>query len=387
MFEEFTEVQRDVIEQSRKLAARFPLDYWSHCDSSHEYPWEFINAFADAGWMGIVVPEEYGGLGLGIKEAALLMKEIAASGAGTSGAAAMHFYVFPPSPILRHGSAEMRSRYMPTIARGEMVMAFGITEPNAGSDTSRTATRAVRSADKWIINGQKVWTTNAQNATHMILLARTSPRDEERPFDGLTLFFLEIDRSRVDIRVIEKLGRSAVDSNEVFIKDLVATDDDVIGEVGKGFRYLLDGLNPERIVIAMEAIGMGHAALRLGVDYSKSRTVFDRPIAANQAIAHPMAENWARLTAAETVALKAADYYDNGLPCGPLANTAKFLGADAGFSACDAVLQVHGGFGYAKEYHIERLWRESRLYRIAPISQEMVLNYLSEHVLTLPKSY
>lgn len=382
-----TEVQRDVVEQGRKLADRFDLDYWHEKDEDSAYPWEFVKAFAEAGWMGIITPEEYGGLGLGVTEAALLLREIAASGAGISGASAFHFYVFPATPIVRHGSKEMKDEYLPRIARGEIVMAFGITEPTAGTDTSRITTKAVRQGDKWIINGQKVWTTNAQNASHIMLLTRTSPRTDERPLDGMTLFFTPLDRERCTVRAIKKLGRSAVDSNEVFINDLVADDSHVVGEVGEGFKYLLDGLNPERIVVAMESVGMGQAALRLAVNYAGERVMFDRPIGAYQAIAHPLAESWARLEAAQLMALKAAALYDAHLPCGPEANTAKFLAADAGFWACDAALQTHGGYGYAREYHVERLWRESRLFRLAPISQEMVLNYLSEHVLGLPKSY
>lgn len=382
-----SEIQRDVVEQGRRLADRFTLDYWHEKDEASEYPWEFVRAFAEAGWMGIITPEEYGGLGLGVTEAALLLREIAASGAGISGASAFHFYVFPATPIVRHGSAEMKSAYLPAIARGEIVMAFGITEPTAGTDTSRINTRAERRGDGWVINGQKVWTTNAQNASHILLLTRTSPREEAHPLDGMTLFFVPLDRDYCEIRTIKKLGRAAVDSNEVFLTDLPADDSHVIGEVGQGFRYLLDGLNPERIVIAMESIGMGQAALRLATNYARERVMFERPIGAYQAVAHPLAEAWARLEAAQMMALDAARRYDGLQSCGPQANAAKYLAADAGFKACDAALQTHGGYGYAREYHVERLWRESRLFRLAPISQEMVLNYVSEHVLNLPKSY
>lgn len=381
------EIQRDVVEQGRKLADQFSLDYWYQKDEASEYPWEFVKAFAAAGWMGIITPEQYGGLGLGVTEAALLLREIAASGAGISGASAFHFYVFPATPIVRHGSNLMKETYLPSIARGEIVMAFGITEPNAGTDTSRITTKAEKKGDKWIINGQKVWTTNAQNASHILLLTRTSPRNDEQPLDGMTLFFTPLDRERCTVRAIKKLGRSAVDSNEVFINDLEADGSHVVGEVGQGFRYLLDGLNPERIVIAMESIGMGQAALRLAVNYAGERVMFGRPIGAYQAVAHPLADSWAKLEAAQLMALRAAAIYDANEPCGPEANTAKYLAADAGFWACDAALQAHGGYGYAREYHVERLWRESRLFRLAPISQEMVLNYLSEHVLGLPKSY
>lgn len=384
---ELTEVQRDVVEQGRRLADRFSLEYWHEKDEAAAYPWEFVRAFAEAGWMGIITPEEYGGLGLGVTEAALLLREIAASGAGISGASAFHFYVFPAMPIVRHGTPEMKAAFLPAVARGEITMAFGITEPDAGTDTSRITTRAERRGERWVINGQKVWTTNAQNASHILLLTRTSPRDDAHPLEGMTLFFAPLDRERCTVRPIKKLGRSAVDSNEVFINDLEADDSHVVGEVGRGFRYLLDGLNPERIVIAMESIGMGQAALRLATGYARERVMFGRPIGAYQAVAHPLAEAWARLEAAQLMALRAAHLYDGHASCGAEANAAKYLAAEAGFWACDVALQAHGGYGYAREYHVERLWRESRLFRLAPISQEMVLNFLSEHVLGLPKSY
>jgi alkylation response protein AidB-like acyl-CoA dehydrogenase len=281
----------------------------------------------------------------------------------------------------------MKDRVLPEVAKGNLLMAFGITEPNAGTDTSRITTRAVRQGDRWVINGQKVWTTNGQNASHILLLTRTSPRDDEKTLDGMTLFFVPLDRQRCTVRGIKKLGRAAIDSNEVFIDNLEATDDDVVGEVGQGFRHLLDGLNPERIVLAMEAVGIGHAALRIASEYAKQRVVFNNPIGRYQAIAHPLADSWARLQGAELLAMRAADLFDRNQPCGAEANAAKYLAADAGFTACDVALQTHGGFGYAREYHVERLWREARLFRLAPISQEMVLNYLSERVLGLPKSY
>lgn len=384
---ELSEMEQEVVNQSRSLAAKFSLSYWADKDEKGEYPWEFVKAFADAGWMGVIMPTEYGGLGLGIKEASLLMREIAASGAGTSGASAVHFYIFPAAPIIRHGSKKMKDEFLPQMAKGELLTAFGVTEPNAGTDTSRITTRAVRTDGRWLINGQKVWTTNAQNATRILLLTRTSPREENRPLDGMTLFFVPLNRDNCTIRVIKKLGRAAVDSNEVFISDLAATDDDIVGEEGRGFYHLLDGLNPERIVVAMESIGMGLAGLDLASEYAKQRVVFSNPIGHNQAVAHPLADSWAHLQAAQLLALRAAELFDSGMPCGAEANAAKYLGAEAGFQACDVALQTFGGFGYAKEYHIERLWRESRLYRIAPISQAMVLNYLSEHVLGLPKSY
>ena len=377
----------EVGDAARTLANKFPLSYWRESDKEEKYPWDFVKAFAEAGWMGIIVPEEYGGMGLGVTEAAVMLREIGASGAGMSGASAIHFYVFPPQPILRHGSEEMKKRVLPGFVRGETLMAFGVTEPTSGVDTSRIRTRAEKKGDRWVINGQKVWSTNAQNATKYLILARTSPRDENRPLEGMTLFYADLDRKHCDVRVIDKLGRAAVDSNEVFIDGLEVAEENVVGEVGKGFYYLLDGLNPERVVVAMEAIGIGRAALDLAVGYANSRIIFDRPIGKNQAVAHPLAECWMRLEAANAMALRAATLYDNHQSCGAEANTAKFLGAEAGFLACDQAMQTHGGFAYAKEYHIERLWREVRLLRLAPISQEMVCNYISNKVLGLPKSY
>ena len=382
-----TDLQRTLREEALALGHRFPLEWWAEHDRSGEYPTDFVKTCAERGWLGLVVPEEYGGAGLGISEAAVLLHAIGETGAGLSGASAVHFHIFPITPVIRHGSQAMKREFLPRVARGELLTAFGVTEPTAGSDTSRIETRAERRGGRWVINGQKVWTTNAQNAVKILLLTRTSPRDDAAPLEGMTLFLADLDRAACEVRRIEKLGRAAVDSNEVFIHDLVATDQQVVGEVGRGFQHLLDGFNPERIVIGMEACGIGRAALRLAARYARDRTVFDRPIGANQAVAHPLARAWADLEAAELMGMKAAWLYDQGRPCGLEANTAKLLGADAGFAACDAALQAHGGFGYAREYHVERLWREVRLARIAPISQEMVLNFLAQRALGLPKSY
>jgi len=382
-----SELQQTVRRETLALANTFGLDYWREHDRDEAYPWEFVKAFADAGWLGVVIPEAYGGSGLGVTEAGLLLHSVGRSGAGTSGASAVHFYIFPLTPIIRHGSEQMKRTYLPRAARGQLLCAFGVTEPTAGTDTSRISTRAERRADSWIVNGQKVWTTNAQHADRILLLARTSPRRDEAPLQGLTLFFTNFDRAKCTVRKIDKLGRAAVDSNEVFIDGLEVPDEDVVGEVGRGFYHLLDGLNPERVVNALEAIGMGQWAVEYASGYARDRRVFDRPIGQNQAIAHPLAHVWAELEAAELLAFKAAWLYDRGQPCGAEANAAKLLGGDAGFKACDQALQTLGGFGYAKEFHVERMWREVRLFRIAPITQEMVLNYLSERVLGLPKSY
>jgi acyl-CoA dehydrogenase len=382
-----TESQELIRKEVATLARSFSADYWLDRDRQAQYPDDFVKAFAQAGWLGILVPEEYGGAGLGVTEAAIMCHEICASGAGTTGVSPIHFYVFPPTPIIKYGTEAMKRKYLPAICAGEIVMAFGVTEPNAGTDTSRIQTRAERKGDRWVVNGRKVWTTNAQHATKILLLARTADRDPARPLKGMTLFFADMDRTALTIREIEKLGRAAVDSNEVFIENLEVADEDVVGTVGEGFYHLLDSLNPERIVVGIEAVGIGRAALERAVQYAKERVVFDRPIGKNQAIAHPLALAQAQLDAAELLCVKAAWLFDQGRPCGREANAAKLLAAEAGFQACDVALQTFGGFGYAKEFHVERLWREVRLYKIAPISQQMALNYLAEHVLGLPRSY
>ena len=292
-------------------------------------------------------------------------------------------------PLIKHGSAALKQKYLPRVPTGEIVMSFGVTEPNAGTDTSRIQTVARREGSKFIVNGRKVWNTNAQNATHMLLLARTEPREAnpKKPVKGMTLFFTEFDRSKITVQEIEKLGRAAVDSNEIFIDGLEIPEENVVGEVGNGFYHLLDSLNPERVFTGIEAVGIGRAALARGVEYAKQRVVFDRPIGQNQAIAHPLAMAWAKLETAELMCMKAAWLFDNGHPCGAASNAAKLMAAEAGFEACDVALQTHGGYGYAKEFYVERLWREVRLYKIAPVSQQMVLNHIAEHVLGLPKSY
>lgn len=373
-------------EGAHALASKYDLDYWHQKDKNLEYPWEFIKAFAADGWLGSMIPEEYGGLGLGLTAAGVMLQEVAYFG-GANGASSIHFSIFPPGPIVRHGSEAMKKKYLPMLASGEHLMCFGVTEPTAGVDTSRIRTRADKIPGGYRINGQKVWITNAQNASRILLLARTSPRNDERPVDGMTLFFTDMNRECITARPIEKCARNAVDTNELFIENLEVRDDEVVGEVGRGFYYLLDGLNPERIVVGLEQIGLGRRALELATNYANTRIVFDRPIGKNQAVAHPLADSWIRLHAANLVSMEAARLFDAHRPCGPEANAAKYLGSEAGFQACDRAMQVHGGFCYAKEYHVERMWRESRLLKIAPVSQEMVLNYISQRVLGLPKSY
>ena len=382
-----TESQELIRKEVAALSRGFSHEYWRERDRTAQYPTEFVKAFADGGWLGLMVPEAYGGSGLGVTEAAIMMHEICASGAGTTGASPIHFYVFPPTPVIKFGTEAMKRRELPKIVSGETIMAFGVTEPNAGTDTSRIQTRAEKKGDRWIVNGRKVWTTNAQNANRILLLARTADRDPARPMKGMTLFFTDFDRTAMSVREIEKLGRAAVDSNEVTIENLEVPDDHVVGTVGDGFYHLIESLNPERIVVAIEAVGIGRAALERAVQYAKERIVFDRPIGKNQAIAHPLAHAQAELDCAELLCMKAAWLFDSGRPCGREANAAKLISAEAGFNACDAALQTFGGFGYAKEFYVERLWREVRLYKIAPVSQQMALNYLAEHVLGLPKSY
>ena len=375
-------------QEARRLADRFDDNYWRDHDEKHEFPWEYYNAFAEQGWVGIIVPEEYGGAGMGVMHAAVLLGTVAHSAGVQNAASALHISIFGLGPVIHHGSEEMKQRYLPPTATGELHVSFGVTEDDAGTDTSRIRTFARRDSSRWIVNGKKIWNTKAQQASKCLLLARTTPRDEcRRPLDGMTLFLIDLDPNHVEIRPIDKLGRNAVNSNELFIHDLPVEDADVVGEVGQGFRCLLDGLNPERIVLAAEAVGIGRQALDRAVHYAKEREVFDRPIGMNQAIAHPLADSYSELEAAELLWQKAAWTFDNGHNAGPLANIAKLRASEAAFRACDRAVQTFGGMGYAKECNVERYWRESRLSRIAPISNEMILNFVSEHVLGLPRSY
>ena len=375
-------------EEVTKLAATFGDEYWSDCDERHAFPWDFYNAFAERGWLGILIPERYGGAGLGTLHAGTLLAAVARSGGAMNAASTIHISIFGMGPVLHHGSEELKERTLPPTARGELHVSFGVSEDDAGTDTSRIRTTARRDGDHFIINGKKVWNTKAQQAQKILLLARTTPREEcRKPLEGMTLFLADLDRDHCEIREIPKLGRNAVNSNEVYIKDLRVEARDVVGEVGRGFYCLLDGINPERIVIAAEGVAIGRRALEVATRYARERVVFDRPIGKNQAIAHPLADSYSELEAADLLWQKAAWAYDAGQPAGALANMAKLRSSEASFRACDRALQTFGGFGYAKEFHVERYWREARLMRIAPISNEMVLNFLSEHVLGLPRGY
>jgi len=375
-------------ESVRKLCADFPDEYWAKHDEQEEFPWEFYDAMAAAGWIGIAIPEAYGGSGMGITEASIVLEEVAASGAAMNGATALHLSIFGMHPVVAHGSEEMKQAYLPPVARGELHVAFGVTEPDAGTDTTSITTHARREGDQYIVKGRKVWTTKALIAERVLLLVRTTdPAKLERRTDGMTLLLAELQRPEVAISAIPKVGRNAVATCEVVYDDLPVSVTDRVGEEGKGFRYLLDGLNAERILIASEALGIGRAALNRAVNYANERVVFGRQIGKNQGVSFPLGEAKMRLDAAELMIRKAAWKIDNGEPCGAEANMAKWLAADAAFQAADQAMQTHGGFGYAKEYHVERYWREARLMRIAPISQEMILNFVTEHVLDLPRSY
>ena len=372
----------------RAVSAGFDDRYWRHHDEHHEFPWDFDRAMADGGWIGIAIPEKYGGGGRGITEASIVLEEVAASGAAMNGCSAIHLSIFGMEPVVRHGSDEMRETYLPRVASGDLHVAFGVTEPDAGTDTTAITTRATRDGDVYIVRGRKVWTTKALYCEKVLLLVRTTPLEEsERRTDGMTLLLADLQRPEVDIQPIDKVGRNAVVSCEVRYDDLPVAVSDRVGEEGQGFRYLLNGLNPERILVASEALGIGRASIKRAVRYANERVVFGRPIGKNQGIAFPLAEAHARLHAAELAIREASYRYDQGLPCGEHANTAKFLAADAGYRAADQAMQTLGGFGYAKEYDVERWWREARLMRIAPISQELVLAYVAQHVLALPRSY
>lgn len=372
----------------RQLSARFKDEYWARLDREHEFPWEFYRAFAEGGWVGMSLPEKYGGGGQGIAEAALLVEEVAASGAAMNGCSALHLSLFGMNLVARHGSDELCRAVLPSVAQGDLHVCFAVTEPDAGTDTTRIRTHARREGDDYVISGRKMWITKAAQSQMMILATRTTAREAgERPTDGITIFLVDVDDPAIQLTPIPKMGRNAVTSYEVVIDQLRVPQTRVIGEADKGFRVLLDGLNPERILLAHESVGIGRAALRYAVQYANDREVFDRPIGQNQGIAFPLAQACAQLDAAELVARKAAWLYDNGRPCGREANTAKLLAADAAFLAADQAVQTLGGLGYALEYPVQRYFREARLMRIAPISQEMVLAYIGQHVLGLPRSY
>ena len=383
-----THEQQRIRDAALALCRPFDDAYWLRKDRDGGFPEELYRAMADGGWLGICIPSEYGGSGLGLSEAATLMRAVSESGAGMSGASALHMNIFGLNPVVVFGSEEQKRRMLPPIVQGHEKACFAVTEPNTGLNTTRLKTRAVRQGDHYLVDGQKVWISTAQVADRMLLLARTTPLDEvSQPARGLSLFYTALDRRHVQVREIDKMGRKCVDSNEVFIEGLKIPVEDRIGVEGSGFDCILHGMNPERVLIAAEAVGLGHLALSRASAYAKQRVVFDRPIGQNQGIQHPLAANWMALEAAWLMTMKAAWLYDQGLPCAAEANAAKYLAAEAAYDACQQAVMTHGGFGYAKEYHVERWLRESLIPRIAPISPQLILCYIAEKVLGLPKSY
>jgi acyl-CoA dehydrogenase len=383
--------QLEIREAVARLCQRFGDDYWLKKDNEGGFPHEFHQAMAEAGWLGVAMPEEYGGSGLGITEAALVMQAVAQSGAGFSGASAVHMNIFGLHPIVVFGSDAQKRRFLPPLIAGKEKACFAVTEPDVGLDTTHLKTRAVRDGDHYVINGRKIWTSTAQVTEKMLILTRTTPIEEAaRPSQGMTLFYTDLDRSAVEVREIPKMGRMAVDSNMLFIDGLRVPAIDRIGEEGRGFQYILHGMNPERILIAAEAVGLGRAALARAARYAGERVVFGRPIGQNQGIQHPLAERWIELEAAELLMLRAAAAYDRGDDAGTLgafANAAKYFAAEAGHRACETAVLTHGGMGYAREFHVERFFREIQIARIAPISGQLILSHIAERVLGLPKSY
>jgi acyl-CoA dehydrogenase len=380
--------QQRIREAIARLCEGFGDAYWLERDGEGGFPEEFYRAVAQGGWLGIAMPEEYGGAGLGVAEAAVMMQAVAQSGAGFSGASALHMNIFGLYPVIRFGTDEQKRRFLPPLIRGEEKACFAVTEPDVGLDTTHLKTRAVRHGNCYLVSGRKIWISTAQVAHRMLLLARTTPIEQvAKPTEGISLFYTQLDRSRVEVREIAKMGRKAVDSNMLFIDGLEVPESDLIGEEGKGFQQILHGMNPERILIAAEAVGLGFAALDRAARYARERVVFGRPIGQNQGIQHPLAQCWAELKAAELMVRHAAALYDDDQPCGAEANAAKYLAAEACWRACETAIMTHGGMGYAREYHVERYLREAQIARIAPVSPQLVLSFIAERVLGLPKSY
>jgi len=370
------------------VMAGFDAEYWRNADETGRFPEEFVAAMAEGGWLGVAMPEEFGGSGLGLTEAAIVMQTVAQSGAAFTGASAVHLNIFGLMPVVKFGTREQQDRHLPRVISGQDKACFAVTEPNSGLDTASLETRAEKVGNGYRITGRKIWTTMAQRANKILIIARTTPKEQTaKPMQGLSLFYTDFDRSRIEAKPIPKMGRKAVECNMLFIEDLQVPAEDLIGEEGKGFQYLLAGLNPERVLFGVEAVGIGRAALAKAATYANERIVFGRPIGQNQGVQHPLAKCWAELEAANLLAFKAAALYDAGKDCGAEANAAKYLGAEAGFRAAEAAVLAHGGMGYAKEYDVERYMREAMIARIAPVSREMILNFIAERVLHLPKSY
>lgn len=385
---EYTSEQLSIRANVSKLCAQFGDRYWLERDSDGQFPHEFCNAIAKEGWLGIAMPEEYGGSGLGITEAATMVQTITESGSGNAGFAAIAINIFGLNPVVVFGTPEQKQRWLPRIIDRRDTACFGVTEPNTGLDTTRLKTRAVWDGKHYVVHGQKTWTSTAQQANKILLIARTTDESAtKRPIDGLSLFYTDLDRKHVEIREIEKMGRKSVDSNQVFFDGLKIPKEDLIGEEGKGFKYLLHGLNAERLLIAASMVGLGRCALQRAAAYARDRVIFGRPIGMNQAIQHPLAESWAELEAANLMAFHGARLYDAGKDCGKEANAAKYLAGEATFKACKNSVLTHGGMGYAKEFHVERYFRECLIHWIAPITPHLMLSFLAEKALDLPRSY
>ena len=382
------QTQLSIIDSVNNIMKNYNDEYWLQCDKESRFPQKFYEEVANGGWLGICMPKEFGGSDLGVSEASIFMQKISETGGGMAAASSIHINIFGPHPIVVYGTKEQKDKWLPPLILGKEKTCFGVTEPDAGLDTGRLKTFAKKMNNGYLVNGQKIWTSTAKIADKILLLARTSPIEEcKKNTDGLTLFYTNLDRGKIEVREISKMGRAAVDSNQIFIDNLEVPEFDRIGEEGKGFKYILDSLNPERILIAAEALGIGKNALSRAVKYANERVVFNRPIGKNQSIQHPLAENWIELEAAELLIAKAAFQYDEGENAGGLANAAKYFAAEAGFKAATQAVVTLGGMGYAKEYHVERLLRESLIPKLAPVSAQMILNYISERVLGLPKSY
>ncbi|HIM25647.1 MAG TPA: acyl-CoA dehydrogenase [Rhodospirillales bacterium] len=382
-----SETHPEIRDGIRALCKGFPGEYWRQCDRERAYPTDFVGTLSDAGYLAVLIPEEFGGSGLGISEAAAILGEIHHSG-GNAGACHAQMYIM--GTVLRHGSDAQKKEILPNIASGELrLQAFGVTEPTSGTDTSRIRTTAVRDGDDYIINGQKVWTSRAEHSDLMLVLARTQPRDAgKRPHDGMSVFIIDMQDAKskgLSIKPLRAMLNHA--TTEVFFDDLRVPAKNLIGEEGKGFRYLLDGLNAERILISAEAIGDARWFIEKASAYAGERRVFDRPIGQNQGIQFPIARAYAATEAADLMVQKAIGLFDQGEACGSEANMAKLLSADASWAAADMCLQTHGGFGFAEEYDVERKFRETRLYQVAPISTNLILSYIAEHVLGLPRSF
>ena len=384
----WTPEQEAIREAIFQVCKPFDAAYWLERDRNGGFPLDFHKAIADAGWLGVCMPEAYGGSGLGIMEAAIMVQAISESGAGMSGVSAIHMNIFGLNPVVLFGTEEQKRRILPPLIAGKEKACFAVTEPNTGLNTTQLKTFAKKEGGRYVVNGRKVWITTAQVTEKMLLLARTTPLEEcRRPTDGLSLFYTDLDRRYIDVKEIEKLGRKAVDSNELFIDNLPVPEADLIGKEGDGFRSILHGMNPERALAAAAAVGLGRVALKRASQYAGERIVFNRPIGQNQGVQHPLAKCWMELEAANLMVMNAAWRYDQGLPCGAEANAAKYLAGEAGFRACETAVLTHGGFGYAKEYHVERYFREAMLLRIAPISTQLIMCYIAERVLGLPRSY